>query len=306
MTKAPPKPPRTFASGNSGQWVLNGTSNSFDETGPSHSSVVIGNSSLTNGSLTTISESTRNPSSGFVGLNSGINSTSQTIRTSSRGSVGPPKPPRTFEYVMVDSASYSYDLNCLSSPDEYLLSPNEFMNNGKSIVCKSFVDNSNPIKVTTNACVSYSSAVTYLQDKSCLTLCNGFYDPKPESNGILQRSGSYKSSNSYSRCFSEEKISFNKLNKSANKFEQKSFSLGRNVDLKRGFNSEEMSIHTDQKVVIRRSRGNRNKSKRQAMYWDEDETSRLLQFSHSCPDIPDTSVSQKTQELDNGVLETWL
>lgn len=297
MNKPPPKPPRTFGTEDSKDWsIVNGTS--------PHGSAHCGHSMGINSYLPSVDENSPSQSPEMFGLGSFINGTSQTIRTPSPRFVGPPKPPRTFEYVMVDTVSYSYDLNYLSSPDDCLSSPVEQNGLSNSIICTSFVDNSNPIKVNTKPCMSRSSTVTYLQDRSCLTLCNGFYDPKITNS--MHRSSSYKSSNSYSRCFSEERISVNKASRNAIKFEQKSFSLGRNADLKRDYKSEVITSSADHKVNLRHSRGNRNKSKRQAMYWDEDETSRLLQFSTSCPDIPDTSLLDSTKELDNGVLETWL
>lgn len=262
LTKPPPKPPRTFVGDNQKDW------------------------SLVNGTKSSLGNSCHLPS---VDENSPLQSPER----------GPPKPPRTFEYVMIDAASYSYDKNnFLSSPDNWVLSPLEQNSQSNSIICTSFVDNSNPIKVNTKPC---PSTVTYLQDRSCLTLCNGVYDHKPDN--ILNRSASYKS-NSYSRCFSEERV--NKPSRPTGKFQQKSFSLGRNADLKRDYKSEIMTSLSEQKVSLRQSRGNKNRSKRQARYWDDDETSRLLQFSSSCPDIPDTSVLQRTTQLNNGPLETWL
>lgn len=232
-------------------------------------------------------------------------------------SMAPAKPPRTYEYIMVDSASYSYDLNSFSptlSPYKESFSyPNGFTHTegSSSFKCQDFVDNANPLAVnaTGTSHKSYSTTVTYLQDRSCLTLCNGFkgiQSSRNQSTKQLENSTKSSTLNNPTRVLSDDKMNVNNFSENQLQIEQKSYSLANTADINCRMKNG-LSSSTEQNVVIRHGKGNRNRSKRRAIYWDGDETTSLLQYSCSCSDIPDISVlDPSTHELENGMLETLL
>lgn len=107
---------------------------------------------------------------------------------------------------------------------------------------------------------------------------------------------------------SDDKMNLNtNFNDNQIQVTQKSYSLVNTADINCRLKNGLSSSTGQQNVVIRHGKGNRNRSKRRAIYWDGDETTSLLQYSCSCSDIPDVSVLEpSTRELENGMLETLL